>query len=134
MEDGDADEAQTETVELFRPIDLRVKRRTLSERATGAECAQRTDEQMMQWVDRREGRRAQENGSKSELRGHRSARQGEEEGDLAGHDEEHQGAQTDRDAMTRSDAGDHHGDDEDDADDIDHRAVANGRSVEIVPA
>lgn len=133
MEDGDAHETQTETVELFRPIDLRVKRRTLSERATRPECAQPTDEQMMQWVDGRESRRAEENGSERELRGHRPTGHSGEESGLAGHDEEHHDGQDDARSMTRPDSRHERCDREDDPDDVDHRAGSNGRSAEIVP-
>lgn len=118
MEDGDPDEAQAETVELFRPFELRVKRRTLPERPTGPECAERTNEQMMQWVDRREGRRTQENGPERELRGHRPGER-HEEGGLRGDDHRHDEAHARRDGMTRPDARDEDPDDEDEANDID---------------
>jgi hypothetical protein len=121
VEDGDADEPQSEPIELSRTIDLRMEWGTLLERATGPECAQSGGKEMMQWVNRREGRRAQENGPESELRGHRPARQHEEEGPLPRHDAEDQGGRADAGRMLRAHTGDERGDDEDDADDIDHR-------------
>jgi hypothetical protein len=123
VEDGDADEAESERIELSGPFDLRMKRRTVLERATGPECAEARGHEMMQWVNRGEGRRTQENGPESELRGHRAARSHEEEDPLPRDDTEDRHGDDDAGAMSHAHTGDQRKGDEDDADDVDHRRV-----------